>query len=133
MQSTHPIENAFNYKNLLFLINNQSLRSEEIMTFLNTTFHYTPVDTTSQTVVINGNELYILSVTDNIFTFYSIDGKYLEQPIPLLHTLIESIVLHLWRFKTPILNQRKKIQKCKINSQGLTPCLWFYFILAFAW
>ena len=52
--------------------------------------------------------------------------------ISSLCTLL-SVVLHLWRFKTPILNQRKKIQKYKINSQGLPPCLWFYFILAFAW
>jgi len=93
MQTVHPMENAFTYKNLLFLINNQSLRNEQIMSYLNTTFQYIPVDNSSQTVVVNGNELYNLSITDNIFTFYSIDGKYIEQTIPLLHSLIESIVL----------------------------------------
>ena len=29
-------------------------------------------------------------------------------------------VLHLWTFKTPIFTELKKIQKCKINYDGLT-------------
>ena len=67
-----------------------------------------------------------------------IDNPYnlIEESYVLLHSIEEyqtNALLHLWRFKTPILNQRKKIQKYKINSQGLPPCLWFHFILAFAW
>jgi hypothetical protein len=33
---------------------------------------------------------------------------------------IDDNQLHLWTFKTPIFTELKKIQKCKINYDGLT-------------
>lgn len=90
-QATHPLENAFLFKNLLFFINNQLLRDESMSTYLNTTFNYVPHDNDGRIIVANGKELYYLGITDTVFTFYSIDEKYIEPTVSLLYTLVEGI------------------------------------------
>ena len=87
IQNSKPNENFYNYKNLLFFMND--VRDENVLNYLNT-FPFNPPGF-GKTVVVNGNELYFLNVIDNIFTFYSIDGKYLEMTISLLQSLTESI------------------------------------------
>ena len=92
-QVVQPLENAFLYKNLLFFINNQLLRDETMSTYLNTTFRYLPQENDGRTTVVNGKELYYLGLTDTVFLFYSIDGKYIESTVSLLNTLTEYITL----------------------------------------
>ena len=112
-QVTQPLENAFIYKNLLFFINNQSLHNEAMSTYLNTTFGYLPKENDGRTTVVNGKELYYLGLTDTVFVFYSIDGKYIESTISLLNTLSEYITLIIKkRYVTPALANFISIKLC---------------------
>jgi hypothetical protein len=112
-QVTQPLENAFIYKNLLFFINNQSLHNEAMSTYLNTTFGYLPKENDGRTTVVNGKELYYLGLTDTVFVFYSIDGKYIESTISLLNTLSEYIALIIKkRYTTPVLANFISIKLC---------------------
>jgi hypothetical protein len=112
-QVNHPLENAFIYKNLLFFINNQTLHTETMLTYLNTTFSYLPKDNDGRTTVVNGKELYYLGLTDTVFIFYSIDGKYIESTVSLLNTLSEYITLIIKkRYATPTLANFISIKLC---------------------
>jgi len=91
-QMINPFENAFMFKNLLFFINNQSCRDESILNYLKS-FNFIPQDNNGRTIVVNGTELYFMDIVENIFTIYSIDGKYVELTVSLLNTFVESIEL----------------------------------------
>jgi hypothetical protein len=112
-QVNQPLENAFIYKNLLFFINNQTLHNEAMSTYLNTTFNYLPKENDGRTTVVNGKELYYLGLTDTVFIFYSIDGKYIESTVSLLNTLSEYIaVIIKKRYPTPALANFISIKLC---------------------
>lgn len=112
-QVNHPLENAFIYKNLLFFINNQVLHNETMLTYLNTAFGYLPKENDGRTIVVNGKELYYLGLTDTVFIFYSIDGKYIESTVSLLNTLSEYITLIIKkRYTTPTLANFISIKLC---------------------
>jgi hypothetical protein len=112
-QVNQPLENAFIYKNLLFFINNQTLHNEAMSTYLNTTFNYLPKENDGRTTVVNGKELYYLGLTDTVFIFYSIDGKYIESTVSLLNTLSEYIaVIIKKRYPTPSLANFISIKLC---------------------
>jgi hypothetical protein len=97
IQSIYPLHNLFLYKNVLCLINSELIRDETILTYFKKTYNYTPLDNSFQTLVINiGNnnsEIYHLSIHDNIFMLYSIDGKFFEPTITLLNTISDIICL----------------------------------------
>ena len=112
-QVNQPLENAFIYKNLLFFINNQTLHNEVMSTYLNTTFSYLPKENDGRTTVVNGKELYYLGLTDTVFIFYSIDGKYIESTVSLLNTLSEYIaVIIKKRYPTSVLANFISIKLC---------------------
>jgi hypothetical protein len=112
-QVNQPLENAFIYKNLLFFINNQTLHNEAMSTYLNTTFSYLPKENDGRTIVVNGKELYYLGLTDTVFIFYSIDGKYIESTVSLLNTLSEYIaVIIKKRYPTAALANFISIKLC---------------------
>jgi hypothetical protein len=82
-------------------------------TYLNTTFGYLPKENDGRTTVVNGKELYYLGLTDTVFVFYSIDGKYIESTISLLNTLSEYIALIIKkRYTTPVLANFISIKLC---------------------
>ena len=97
IQSIYPLQNLFLHKNVLCLINSEVIRDETILIYLKKIYNYTPLDNSFQTLVINiGNdnsEIYHLSIHDNIFMLYSIDGKFCEPTITLLNTISEMICL----------------------------------------
>lgn len=112
-QVDQPLENAFIYKNLLFFINNQTLHNEAMSSYLNTTFGYLPKENDGRTTIVNGKELYYLGLTDTVFIFYSIDGKYIESTVSLLNTLSEYISLIIKkRYPTPALANFISIKLC---------------------
>jgi hypothetical protein len=84
-----------------------------MLTYLNTTFSYLPKDNDGRTTVVNGKELYYLGLTDTVFIFYSIDGKYIESTVSLLNTLSEYITLIIKkRYATPTLANFISIKLC---------------------
>ena len=112
-QVNQPLENAFIYKNLLFFINNQTLHNETMSAYLNTAFSYLPKENDGRTIVVNGKELYYLGLTDTVFIFYSIDGKYIESTVSLLNTLSEYIaVIIKKRYPTAALANFISIKLC---------------------
>ena len=112
-QVNQPLENAFIYKNLLFFINNQTLHNEAMSSYLNTTFGYLPKENDGRTTIVNGKELYYLGLTDTVFIFYSIDGKYIESTVSLLNALSEYISLIIKkRYPTPVLANFISIKLC---------------------
>ena len=69
MQSINPYENAFVHKEILTLINHNSLHQEDIKNYLKTTFQYIPNDDNHRTLVIK-SDLYFLGIADNIFVCF---------------------------------------------------------------
>jgi len=113
MQASQPFENAFMNKNMLFLINNQTLRDETILTYLNTKFGFIPHDNTDRTIIVNGNDLYFLGIVDNVFTFYSMDAKYVESTVLLLQSLTDIIVMMIkLKYATPSLANFISVKLC---------------------
>lgn len=112
MQVVNPFDNAFLYKDILLLINNVSLRNEQIFNYLKT-LNYTIPDNEMKTIVVNNSELYHFSQIDNIINFLSIDGKYIKDTNFLLQTLVEIIVIIIkTKYKTPFIANLASVKLC---------------------
>lgn len=91
MQSINPYENAFVHKDILMLINHNSLQQEDIKNYLKTTFQYTPNDDNNRTLIIK-NDLYFLGIADNIFVCFPITVPTVDS-VSFLTMLYEMISL----------------------------------------
>jgi hypothetical protein len=112
IQSLFPFQNCYLYKNLLLLINNQSLRNTDILNYFKNTIRYLPNDNDARTIIFNSNELYYLNHLENIFILYSIDGKFYDT-ITLLNQMTDIICSMIKiKYKTPISANLSSVKLC---------------------
>lgn len=93
MQTTNPNEHGYVSGNGL-LIHNQSSHSPEWKTYLQDTHHYIPPMDEHKTFVYSSNqctELFSLRSRLNLFSFYSVSGKYEVNMISCLTELVDTL------------------------------------------
>lgn len=94
MQTTNPNENGYVSGNGLLILNQSSHSSPDWKTYLQDTHHYIPPVDEHKTYVYSSNqrtELFSLRSKLNLFSFYSVSGKYEVNMLSCLTELVDTL------------------------------------------